>query len=90
MYSYQGAADCILPDGTALPVQVSLRSEPGLLDGLKGTATGGGVTFLKLAGAEVKLRLPDGRSRMFQVTDAPFTSGHGGRLDLVSHREWLS
>jgi hypothetical protein len=39
---------------------------------------------------EVRLRLPDGRERMFLVKDAPFTSGAGFSLDLVSNGDWLT
>ena len=88
MFDYRGPARCVLPDGTALPVTVNLRSESGLLDGLTGTAAGGGVAFMNLA--ELALRLPDGRRRMFRVKDAAFSNGTGGSLTLVSNGDWLS
>jgi hypothetical protein len=84
---YDGPADCILPDGNVLPVRVSLRAEPGLLDGLTGTATGAGLAFLNLT--NVRLRLPEGRERMFLVKDARFGRGTEGSLELVSNGDWL-
>ena len=80
---YHGEAGCVLPDGAVLPVTVRLASEPGLLDGLRGMASGSGLAHLNLA--ELKLRLPDGRERVFLVTNAIGTSG----LELVSNGDWL-
>jgi hypothetical protein len=84
---YSGKADCILEDGTALPVTVNFRSEQGMLDGLRGTAMGGGLAYMNLS--EIKLRFPDQRERMFLVIDAPVINQGGGRLELVSKGDWL-
>jgi hypothetical protein len=81
MFSYQGPADCVLEDGTSLPVSVSLRSESGLLDGITGTATSDGFPLPLLNAAEVTLRLADGRRRLFLIKNVVGTSG----LELVSN-----
>jgi len=86
MFSYRGSADCTLADGTTLPVRVSLRSEPGLLDGITGTATSDDFTLAFLKAAEVTLRLHDGRERMFLIKNVVGTTG----LELVSNGDWLT
>lgn len=85
MFTYQGAADCILPDGTSMPVSVRLSAEPGLLDGIVGTATAPDFPQSYLSEAEVTLRLPDGRARKFLINDVVGTM----RLELMSNGEWL-
>ena len=69
MFTYQGVADCVLSNGTSMPVSVNLTSEPGLLKGLVGTATAIAPVFPPsyLNADEVTLGFPDGRARRFVV-----------------------
>lgn len=80
MSIYRGPADCVLSDGTSMPVSVSLASEPGLLDGLVGTATSPNLPPSYLTATEVTLRLPDGRAPKFLITNMM----GGTVLELVS------
>jgi len=86
MFTYLGAADCVLPDGTSTPVYVNLASQQGLHDGIVGTATARDFPRSYLNEPEVTLRLPDGRARKFLVNDVL----NGTRLKLVSNGEWLT
>jgi hypothetical protein len=87
MFTYRGPADCALPDGTSMPVSVRLTSEPGLLDGITGTATASAFPVSYLNATEVTLRLPDGRARKFLIKDK---NGFGPIvLHLTSHDDWL-
>jgi len=85
MFSYQGTADCVLSDGTSMPVSVSLASGPGALDSIAGTATSPDFPLSYLNEAEVMLRLPDGRARKFLINNVTGTTG----LELVSNGDWL-
>jgi hypothetical protein len=67
--SYRGVADCVLSDGTSMPVSVSLTPEPGQIDGMVGTATAPDLPASYLNAREVTLRFPDGQARRFVVTD---------------------
>jgi hypothetical protein len=85
MSTYHGAANCVLADGTSIPVSVSLTSEPGLLDGFVGTATSRDFPLPYLTASEVTLRLPDGRARKFKKTNVLGVTV----LELMSHGPWL-
>ena len=85
MFTYRGTADCVLADGTSMPVSVRLTSEPGLLDGIVGTATAPNFPLPYLNQPEVTLRLPDGKARKFMVKNvAGFRT-----LELASNGDWL-
>lgn len=59
MSTYCGPAACVLPGGISMPASVSLTSEPGLLNGLVGTATSPDFPLSYLNATEVTVRLPD-------------------------------
>lgn len=69
MFTYRGTADCALSDGTSVPVSVALAAEPGLIDGIVGTATSPNFPVSYLNETEVTLRLPDGRARKFLIKE---------------------
>jgi hypothetical protein len=85
MFSYPGTADCVLPDGSSMPVSVRLASRPGVLDSIAGIATSPDFPLSYLNAPEVTLRLPDGRARKFLVTNVRGTT----ELGLLSNGDWL-
>ena len=77
MFTYPSTADCVLSDGTSMPVSVSLTPGPGAPDSIAGTATSPDFPPSYLNAPKVALRLPDGRARKFLVTNVVETTATG-------------
>lgn len=86
MFTYRGTANCVLSDGTSVPVSVSITSEPGLLDSIVGTAISRNFPTSYLNETEVILQLPDGRAQKFMIKNVVGTT----QLELVSNGDWLA
>lgn len=85
MFTYPSTADCVLSDGTSMPVSVSLTPGPGALDSIAGTAISPEFPSSYRNAPEVTPRLPDGRARKFLVTNVVGTTA----LELASNGDWL-
>jgi len=85
MFTYRGTADCVLSDGTSMPVLARLTSGSGALDSISGIATSPDFPLPYRTETEVTLRLPDRRARKFLIENVVGTT----ELRLVSNGDWL-